>query len=267
MHGKENVIAPILQQGLGVTCFTPGNLDTDKFGTFTGEIERTMDAIDAARQKCLQAMQLYNYDLCVASEGSFGPHPSMFFIPANEELILFMDARNGIEIVARELSTATNFNSRELTTLNQLNKFASEVGFPSHALILRQPGENRSEIKKGIVEPALLEKYFLQLVEKYGAVHAETDMRAMYNPSRMLVIAAATKKLLHRIKSTCPQCGTPGFGITEAKKGLPCSLCSLPTQSTLYYICQCNQCHYNKMEERPDNKKIEDPMYCDFCNP
>lgn len=254
-------------QGLGVTCFTSDNFDTDKLGTFTGEIERTMAAIDAARQKCIQAMQLYNCDLCVASEGSFGPHPTMFFIPANEELVIFMDTKNEMEIVSHELSTATNFSTGVLTTLNQLWEFANRAAFPSHALILRQPGERWSEIEKGIVEPAKLEKQFVRLVKKYGAAHIETDMRALHNPSRMMVIKSATQKLLTRIKSTCPQCAIPGFGITGAQPGLPCRLCNLPTQSTLYYTYQCRHCKYKITKNRPDQKKYEDPTYCDYCNP
>lgn len=77
-HKKERVIAPILEKELGVNCFVT-DIDTDKFGTFTGEIERKEDAISTARNKCLLAMELENCDLVLASEGSFGAHPSLFF--------------------------------------------------------------------------------------------------------------------------------------------------------------------------------------------
>jgi hypothetical protein len=56
---------------LGVICFVNENFDTDLLGTFTGEIERKLDPIATARQKCLLAMKLSNCDLGVASEGSF----------------------------------------------------------------------------------------------------------------------------------------------------------------------------------------------------
>jgi hypothetical protein len=45
--------------------------------------------------------------------------------------------------------------------------------------------------------------------------YVETDMRAMYNPSRMTVIQNATKKLVEKINSCCPNCNIPGFGITD----------------------------------------------------
>ena len=47
------------------------------------------------------------------------------------------------------------------------------------------------------------------------------------------------KTLVQKIKSTCPQCQMPGFGITEARKGLECNLCGSPTSSTLSYIYVC----------------------------
>ncbi|MDO9153157.1 MAG: hypothetical protein Q7U47_05530 [Paludibacter sp.] len=78
-HEKESIIAPILEKELGVTCFINKNFNTDELGTFTGEIERVLDPISTAREKCIRAMNLSNCDLGVASEGSFAPHPSIFF--------------------------------------------------------------------------------------------------------------------------------------------------------------------------------------------
>jgi hypothetical protein len=37
------------------------------------------------------------------------------------------------------------------------------------------------------------------LLEKFNNLYVETDMRAMYNPSRMTVIQNATKKLVEKI--------------------------------------------------------------------
>ncbi|MDP4663699.1 MAG: hypothetical protein NWS74_08540, partial [Salibacteraceae bacterium] len=54
-HQKESVIAPLLQTALGVQCLTNPAFDTDKLGTFTGEVERVLDPIQTARQKCLMA--------------------------------------------------------------------------------------------------------------------------------------------------------------------------------------------------------------------
>jgi hypothetical protein len=89
----------------------------------------------------------------------------------------------------------------------------------------------------------------------------------MFNPSRMNVIEKATQKLVQKIRSTCPQCKMPGFGITDARKGLECSLCGSPTNSTLSYIYDCQHCQFTKEEMYPNKKTTEDPTYCDYCNP
>jgi len=266
-HQKESVIAPILEKELGVSCFVDETFDTDVLGTFTGEIERELDPISAAREKCLQAMKLNNCDLGIASEGSFGPHPSIFFASADDEFLIFIDGKNNIEIIVRELSTSTNFNAKHIQTQNELLEFATQAGFPKHGLILRKSKDENTDIHKGITDVEILKKTFERLHSKYKSVYAETDMRAMYNPTRMNVIKNATHKLVAKIISICPQCQMPGFGIVDAKKGLQCSLCGLPTNSTLSYLYVCQHCTFTKEQMYPNKKTTEDPAYCDYCNP
>lgn len=266
-HQKEQVIAPILEKELGVNCFTDESFDTDTLGTFTGEVERELDPISTAREKCLRAMKANNCNLGIASEGSFGPHPSIFFVSADDEFLIFIDTKNNLEVIVRELSTSTNFNGRQIQTQNELFEFAEQVGFPAHGLILRKSKDESTDIHKGIAEREILQESFNYFFSKYNSVYAETDMRAMYNPTRMSVIEQATQKLVQKIKSTCPQCQTPGFGITDAKKGLECNLCGSPTNSTLSYIYVCQRCKFKKEEMYPNKKTTEDPMYCDYCNP
>ncbi|MFX8844708.1 hypothetical protein ABTM93_19885, partial [Acinetobacter baumannii] len=69
-HQKEKVIRPLLEKELKVRCDTVANLNTDVFGTFTGETERKEDPLTTLRNKCSWAMREANYDLAVASEGS-----------------------------------------------------------------------------------------------------------------------------------------------------------------------------------------------------
>jgi hypothetical protein len=266
-HEKEKIIAPLLENALGVLCFVQEDFDTDELGTFTGEIERKLAPIATARQKCLMAMKLSNCDLGIASEGSFGAHPSIFFAPADDEFLIFIDAKNNLEIIARELSMETNFNGSEIANQAALLEFAELVKFPSHGLILRKSKTDNSTIIKGISEVNQLKEAFKKLIEDVDSIYAETDMRAMYNPSRMAVIELATKKLVAKINSFCPQCSTPGFGITTVKKGLKCSWCALPTNSTLSFIHSCEKCNFTKEELHPHKKTTEDPMYCNYCNP
>ena len=266
-HEKEKVIAPILESQLGVKCFVASEFDTDELGTFTGEIERKGDPITTARNKCLIGMDLMDCDLAIASEGSFGSHPTIFFAPADDEFLLLIDKKNNIEISVRELSLETNFNGTEIKTKEELQEFATKSNFPSHGLILRKSKEELEEITKGIIDEKLLNSTFFKLIKNYGTAYIETDMRAMFNPSRMKVIEKATLKLVKKIKSVCPNCKTPGFGIVDRKVGLPCNQCRFPTKSTLSYLYNCQKCNYKKEEEFPNGKQTEDPMYCDICNP
>jgi hypothetical protein len=266
-HEKETVMSPLLEKALGVSCFVNDNFDTDILGTFTGEIDRKLDPVSTARQKCLMAMELSNCDLGVASEGSFGAHPTLFFASADDEFLIFIDKKNDLEIIAREISTSTNFNGKEIKNEEELLAFAQLVQFPSHGIILRKAEGENQNIIKGITDIEDLQVAFEKLQENYKSVYAETDMRALYNPTRMKVIEITTQKLIDKIKSECPKCSKPGFGITAATKGLKCSLCGSPTKSTLSYVYECQHCQYTKEEMYPNAKTTEDPMYCDYCNP
>jgi hypothetical protein len=266
-HEKEKVIAPILEKELDVKCFVDSELDTDQLGTFTGEVERMDDPLTTARKKCIMAMELNNCDLAVASEGSFGPHPEFYFVPADDEFIILIDKKNNLEIIARELSTETNFNGSYIKTEKELQEFAINSKFPSHGLILRKSKEDFSEIEKGITHSEKLNYIFQNLISRHGKAYIETDMRAMFNPTRMKVIEKATKKLVEKINSCCPECKTPGFGITKTIPGLPCKLCGFKTRSTFSYIYTCQKCFYTKESLYPNGKLSEDPMYCDICNP
>jgi hypothetical protein len=266
-HSKEKVIAPILDKILGVQCIVSDNFDTDKLGTFTGEVDRKNDPLETARQKCLQALAHSSYDLAVSSEGSFGPHPSIPFAHADDEILYFMDKKNELDIFVRVITPETNFNARKITTKAELKEFSKQIKFPSHAVIIKKEQHNFDEMVKGINDSKKLMDVFNYFCEAFGGAYLETDMRAMYNPTRMQTIEKATQKLATKINHVCPTCNTPGLGITSIKEGLRCSLCNRPTRSTLSYLYECQKCNFIKEEMFPNHKEKEDPMYCDFCNP
>jgi len=266
-HEKEKVIAPILEKELGVKCFVAPDFDTDELGTFTGEVERKNDPITTARNKCLMAMELADCDLAVASEGSFGPHPTIYFVPADDEFLLLIDKKNALEILVRELSTETNFNSSEIKTEKELKEFANNANFPSHGLILRKSKDDFKGIVKGITNEEQLTNTFQYLITEFGTAFIETDMRAMYNPTRMKVIECAAEKLADKINTLCPACQMPGFGIVDSQQGLPCEICNFPTRSILSYIYSCKKCSFTKTKQYPNGKQTEEAMYCDNCNP
>lgn len=267
-HGKERVLAPLLKEKLELLPFPAHNLDTDAFGTFTGEIERTLSPLEAAKHKCREALKLENCDLAIASEGSFGQHPFYSFIPADEELLYFIDAKHNIEIVQRELSTHTNFNAAPVNHPGELLSFAKLAGFPSHGLILRTTDQaGRSEIVKGITDERALLDTFNRFAREDAQISIETDMRAHVNPTRMQVIKDCAIKLINRIQSLCPTCDWPGFGVIDAIPGLPCERCDFPTRSTLKHVYQCSRCKYTHDLQFPHGKRVEEATFCDYCNP
>lgn len=266
-HGKEKVIAPLFEKSLGVACFVSDKFDTDLLGTFSGEVSRKDDALTTLRNKCLLAAEKNQCDLVIASEGSFGAHPSVFFASADDELMMFMDTKNNIEIVVRELSLETNFNASMITNEVDLLEFAQRAQFPTHSLILKQSESNFYKMIKGINDLENLKKHFGEFKNQYGAAYVETDMRAHLNPTRMTVIEKAAVKLLLAVQSKCPQCETPGFTVSKALEGLPCSWCNHPTSSTLSFLYTCKKCEFTKEVLYPHQKTVEDPTYCNFCNP
>lgn len=265
-HGKERVLAPPLRAALGVRPWVPADLDTDQFGAFSGEVVRTDDPLTAARRKCELAMERTGGDLAVASEGSFGAHPHIPFVPGNEELVLLVDRRNGLEIFGQELTTTTNFAGRSVGDWSAAKAFATEAGFPEHRLILRPAKGETTAIVKGIGDWEELRRHVTTLLQQQESLFLETDMRAMYNPTRMQVIAAAAERLIAKVKQCCPACQTPGYSVVETLPGLPCADCGLPTRSIRAYRYACQRCAHTETAERTD-KPTEIPMYCDYCNP
>jgi hypothetical protein len=266
-HGKESVISTLLEETFGVITCVPNSLDTDVLGTFSGEVERIHDPLTTARLKCQMAMDIANCDLAIASEGSFGPHPALYFVPADDELLLFVDKLNALEIVVREISTNTNFKGGFIQSGEELLDFASRSNFPSHALIIKAEKNGIKEARKGIMDQEMLLSTFIDFQQRFGKVYVETDMRAMHNPTRMDVIRNATLKLIEKINSKCPKCELPGFSITDRKTGLPCEICNWPTQSTLSFIYHCQGCSYSLEVKFPNGKTTEEALYCDLCNP
>jgi hypothetical protein len=120
---------------------------------------------------------------------------------------------------------------------------------------------------KGITTQEELLSVFHELKYKAKTVLVQTDMRALYNPTRMKTIEKACHKLMKNIKSFCPVCFTPGYNVSDVLSGLPCSLCGSPTKSILAHQYVCKKCRHQERRYYPNLKLEEDPTFCDYCNP
>ena len=271
MHKKEQVIAPILDEELDLEVIVPLNFNTDIFGTFTREIKRSGNQIEAARLKAEKALEITGKSIAIASEGSFAPHPSLPYISSNREIVILIDKEKDLEIIGEEFSTTTNHSHLVVENVEQALNFASKVGFPEHGLVImfeELPKDSHEVIKGVTTEEELINavKFILEKSPK-GKAHLETDMRAMYNPTRMKNIAKATHNLVNKINSLCPQCSTHGFDISHRVPGLPCELCYAPTDLTKAVIHKCKKCGFSEEKLFPNGREFADPAQCMYCNP
>lgn len=266
-HGKERVVAPVLEPALACVVQHIGDFDTDQLGTFTRDTPRLGTQLDAARQKARMGMELSGLSLGIASEGSFGLDPFSGMFSWNVELLVLLDDMRGIEIVgmAQGVGRSGHLQTKDWLALEA---FAKREGFPEHHLVLRPNGQDDPHIRKGIADWASLRRFFDDCLAQsdHQQVFAETDLRAFANPSRMAHIEQAARDLLQRIVSTCSRCDAPGFWVVERVPGLLCSACGTPSNSYRSEVWQCLACHHRENKVRAD-KLFADPQHCARCNP
>ena len=266
-HGKEQVVAPILEPALGCAIKHVVGFDTDQLGTFTRDTPRPGTQLDAARRKARIGMKLSGLSLGIASEGSFGPDPFAGMFPWNIELLVLIDDTLGIEVVGMAQGAGRSSHVQASDWL-AIESFAARAGFPQHHLVLRPQGQDDTRIYKGISDWTGLKDCFDECLAQSDnrQVFVETDLRAFANPSRMQHIEQAAHDLLKRLQSYCPVCQSPGYWVTERQPGLPCSGCGLPTASYRNEVWKCVRCLHKCVQTRTDCAFAE-PRHCSNCNP
>jgi hypothetical protein len=267
MHGKEAVIGPQLSQ-LGLAWQVPKDFDTDRFGTFTGEVKRVGTQLEAARLKARAAMTITGAPIGVASEGSFGPHPAIPFLYVGHELVILIDGEHNLEIVGTSTTTAPGVGRFAVQSATEALEQAAAWGFPAQGVIVREH-ENGGRILKDIASEEALHEAVTELLHHSSAhrVFLETDLRAHRHKTRMDEINKATDDLVKRCQSYCPECATPGFGVVRSVPGLPCAGCLRPSDLVATEVLGCVRCGYEATRLRSDGRTHADPGECSFCNP
>lgn len=271
MHAKERVIRPILRDELGLIVRPSMGVDTDKFGTFSREIRRSGSQLDAARAKIAAGFEYApSARVGLASEGSFGQHPYIPFLAIGRELVLMVDRESGLELAGYDTSEEINFGQRVVRDLKSAFAFAQGVGFPEHGLIVmgcrdEQPAPDLM-LNKDVTDTTALEGAVRKAFRMFGAAFVEADMRAHRNPTRMIAIERATRDLVRRFYSRCPNCDHRGFDVTKRIPGLPCAWCGAPTRVIMAEALICQSCGYRE-ERSVATDPTADPGQCDGCNP
>ena len=266
-HGKQRVIAPVLEPSLGCQVRHVDGFDTDSLGTFTRDIPRAGTQLEAARKKARIGMELSGLPLGLASEGAFGSDPVSGLIPWNVEIIVFIDAKRDLEVVGTAQGKAS-FAHLLSDQWAAVEAFARQIGFPWQQLVVRPESENDPRLQKGIQSWPELETAFARAASQSanGQAFVETDGRAHANPTRMHTIGLAAHDLVKKLLSSCPVCATPGYWIEERVAGLRCAMCGEPTREISAEIYRCRECNHS--EERPiTDRAYADAGCCDICNP
>ena len=272
MHRKEQVIVPVLKDALGLLVEVPRGIDTDRFGTFTREVPRPGSQRETARLKAEAALTAVpEADFGLASEGSFGPHPWLPWVAGGCELVMLVGRDSELELVGADLTAETNHGSRLVGSVDEALAFAQDIGFPTHGVVVMGVQNGEPDITNGLYKGLLttdgLEAAVRVVLERNGAAHLESDMRAHVNPTRMAAIGRAAQDLARVALSSCPSCERPGFDIVERLRGLPCAECGLPTRRVRMEIAGCAGCGFREERLPAAGTAPATAGECDFCNP
>ncbi|MCY7308448.1 MAG: hypothetical protein LH632_20405 [Rhodoferax sp.] len=270
MHGKEKAVAPAFGQVLGMNLVVTKGVNTDALGTFSGETLRRGSMLETAVAKAWLGINATGLQLAIASEGSFGPHALIPFLPSGIETLVFVDADQGWVIHEAMAVEQTNFAHLVAVPGTPINTFLTQVGFPEHGLIVRpNAGDSFASLAKGLVDRGDLDDAVATAAASSadGRARIETDMRAHLNPTRMDMLARLAMRLALRLAAHCPGCSAPGWGRIDVALGLPCELCRMPTQVIAAEVLGCAACGIRELQPRRDGMVHARPAQCVYCNP
>lgn len=264
-HGKQDQFDGPFRSHLNWSLRL-AEIDTDTFGTFTPETERTLSAAATAEAKARAGMRATGLEVGLASEGSFGPHPHSSMIALAVEIAVCVDDRRGLVLAEQHHTTETNFAHAHVRSARELPDWYLEgAKFPSHGLVVH-PRHCPVPARKGIHDldrlVAAIDAAATASDDGYATV--QTDKRAHHNPTRQRAIAIVAERLALRIATPCPSCAAPGFGLTEVIFGLPCDWCAGPTDLPAAQVFGCFRCDYRARE---GVAQLADPGQCPRCNP
>lgn len=262
MHHKGELIAPAMAS-LGLVVFT-ADIDTDAFGTFSGEIERQATPLETAIAKARAGMEHTDSRLGIASEGSIGVQ-GLLPIVKDLEIVVFVDDNEGFVVAESAISYEIVTHSWQLKDGLPSDQDLTQAGFPQHGLIVRMDSPITMTMK-GIHDLDELERA-VEKCWKLGAQHVrlESDLRAQHCPSRQPTIAMAAYKLATRLSRSCPTCHCPGWGLVDHVRGRPCAMCHLPTDEKTADVFGCCRCDAQVIH--PIESPMADPSTCARCNP
>jgi len=271
MHAKEIVVAPAFRERLALTVDAAPGIDTDLLGTFTGEIPRSGTISEVAITKAHLGMALTGHAIGIASEGSYGPHPSIPFMPGGIEVMVLVDRRRNIIVSEYLVDDAPVYDHIVAQDIGSILTFLDRIRFAQHALIVRanEPDTDNAPIHKGLRTIASLSAAIAQCAahSRDGSALIQTDMRAYMNETRMALLGRLAVLLCDRLATPCPNCRSPGFGQISVETGLPCAWCGASSIAVRHRVFGCVACDYREIRPSSDGRTQAEPGECPECNP
>lgn len=267
MHGKEKLVAPIFERELGWSVRV-ANLNTDLFGTFSGEIPRSLSAHDTVVEKARRGALHAGLALGIASEGSIGAHPHIPFLDADVELMALVDVERNLELVVSHIGPGVVALREVWTSTSDLEEISVRADLPHHAVIVRKGEGPLLWARKGIRSADDLGVAIADARHEgpAGEIVIESDFRAMMSPSRQVNIAACATSLVRRLATVCPSCTTWGWGVVGAERGVPCAGCGGVVEGAVRADIEgCVACPDTVVTAR--EHAAVDPAHCETCNP
>lgn len=269
-HRKELVISPPLERLVGMRTRVAPGIDTDLFGTFDGRTPRRGTLQQAAIEKARFGARLAITSAAIASEGAYGPHPTIPFMTGGMEVLVLVDRELDLIVTEQLVVHRPVFISETVEAGQPIDAVVERARFPSHALMVGfdRGAERREWVATGVQDREELEAAICDAARRGpGAVRLASDMRADRNPTRMTAIAEITELMANRLLETCPACGTGGFGWVAHLRGLPCEVCDTPTSAVRGQVLGCPRCRYTEERPREDGQFAADAGSCPTCHP
>lgn len=265
-HDKLPLIGPALHREL---CLRVDDvvIDTDRFGTFSGDVARTGTPWETAVAKARAGMDAAGCRLGIASEGSIGADPAVPFVVSAVELVVFVDDERGIVVGESERSFDVVTVGAEVAPGDDLADVLRRGRFPDHAVIVRPASGAVAPIAKGLRALVDAERAIAvaAAASTDGRARIETDLRAHRCPSRRPVIERAAARLAARLATRCPACSSPGWGVVDVEVGLPCDWCGHEVPLPRAEVLGCPACEHD--DAQPIAASTADPSRCEWCNP
>ncbi len=264
-HGKLDQLLPAFER-LENFELVLAEIDTDVFGTFSGETPRISSPMETGIAKAKAGAAKLGLDYGLASEGTIAPNPAIPWATIDHELLVLVCLSRDITIYETHQSASIVAKSETLSPGIDLDAIFKVFDLPNHAVNLSYSKQSSLSIEKGLRDLDQLRIRIESLWSEGYEPLMESDFRAMSSPSRQANIQACAEKLVARIAAECPGCSEIGFGKISHEFGVPCVGCGeVNSRIAKSERLGCVACDF--FELRDLGITSIDPSRCDGCNP